>query len=88
MFAISFDLAYAQTQAQHPKGLRQAYRDIERTLGRYAFERVQQSVYLTQSPDIANLASSVALVPSVRERHQGVQSRELVGFHPVDEGQQ
>jgi virulence-associated protein VapD len=35
MFAISFDLAYAETQALHPKGLRQACRDIDRTLGRY-----------------------------------------------------
>ncbi|HEY1751890.1 MAG TPA: virulence factor [Caulobacteraceae bacterium] len=60
MFAISFDLAYAETQARHPKGLRQAYRDIERTLGRYAFERVQQSVYLTQSPDIANLFDAMS----------------------------
>ena len=55
MFAISFDLAYTETQLRHPKGLRQAYRDIERTLARYGFARAQQSVYLTDSPDIANL---------------------------------
>jgi virulence-associated protein VapD len=63
MFAISFDLAYAETQALHPKGLRQAYRDIERTLGRYGFERVQQSVYLTQSTDIANLFDAMSALP-------------------------
>lgn len=55
MFAISFDLDYAETQARHSKGLREAYREIERTLTRYGFQRVQQSVYLTELVDIANL---------------------------------
>ena len=55
MFAISYDLSYWETQAQHPKGLRQAYRDIEKTLGRYGFVRVQQSVYLTDNDNLANL---------------------------------
>ncbi|MGH6955880.1 MAG: virulence factor [Caulobacteraceae bacterium] len=59
MFAIAFDLSYAETDALHPKGLRQAYRDIERALGRYGFARVQQSVYLTQSPDVANLFDAI-----------------------------
>ncbi|HZZ87602.1 MAG TPA: virulence factor [Caulobacteraceae bacterium] len=59
MFAISFDLAYAETQAQHPAGLRQAYRDIERTLGRYGFARVQQSVYVSESSEIATLFNAM-----------------------------
>ncbi len=60
MFAITFDLAYAETQALHPMGLRQAYRDIERALGNHGFERVQQSVYLTRSADIANLFNAMS----------------------------
>ncbi len=59
MFAISFDLDYRETQARHPKGLRQAYRDIERTLGRYGFSRVQQSVYMSGNDDIANLFDAI-----------------------------
>lgn len=59
MFAISYDLAYWETQMRHPKGLRQAYRDIERTLDRYGFHRVQQSVYVTESADIANLFDAI-----------------------------
>lgn len=55
MFAVAFDLHYWETQARHPKGLRQAYREIERTLGRYGFARTQQSVYVTENDDIANL---------------------------------
>ncbi len=59
MFAISFDLAYWETQAHHPNGLRQAYRDVAKTLGRYGFNRVQQSVYMSESDDIANLFDAI-----------------------------
>ena len=55
MFAISFDLNYWETQARHPKGLRQAYKDIERTLGRYGFRRIQQSVYMSEDPSLVAL---------------------------------
>ena len=55
MFAVAFDLHYWETQSRHPKGLRQAYREIERTLDRYGFARAQQSVYVTENDDIANL---------------------------------
>jgi virulence-associated protein VapD len=65
MFAIAFDLAYPETDARHPKGIRQAYRDIERTLARYGFARVQQSVYLTQSADIANLFNAMNALRSL-----------------------
>ncbi|MDO9473403.1 MAG: virulence factor [Caulobacter sp.] len=55
MLAVAFDLLYWETQSRHPKGLRQAYREIERTLDRYGFSRAQQSVYVTENDDIANL---------------------------------
>lgn len=55
MFAISYDLNYWETQSLHPKGLRQAYRDIDRILTRYGFSRVQQSVYVSEGEDIAVL---------------------------------
>jgi len=59
MFAIAFDLLNAETQALHPKSLRQAYRDVERTLVRYDFWRVQQSVYHTDREDLANLYAAM-----------------------------
>ncbi len=74
MFAISYDLSYWETQARHPKGLRQAYRDIEKTLGRYGFVRVQQSVYVTDNDSLANLFDAMSALralpwfpPSVRD---------------------
>ena len=59
MFAIAFDLSNAETQALHPKSLRQAYRDVERTLAHYGFHRVQQSVYHTDLEDLAVLSAAM-----------------------------
>ena len=59
MLAIAFDLDYWETQMRHPKSLRQAYGDdIEKTLGRYGFFRVQQSTFHCEG-DLANLISAV-----------------------------
>lgn len=55
MFAIAFDLVVKQTEASHPRGVAQAYQDIANVLSQYAFSRVQGSVYITQSDDLANL---------------------------------
>lgn len=55
MFAIAFDLAVAETERQHPKGVSQAYANIGARLGRFGFERVQGSVYVNSSEDLANL---------------------------------
>jgi virulence-associated protein VapD len=52
MFAIAFDLDVLETEAQHPGGARQAYRDIERALGRFGFRRVQGSLFVTESQDL------------------------------------
>ena len=59
MFAIAFDLVVKQTEAGHPRGVAQAYQDIANELGQFAFSRVQGSVYITQSDDLANLFRAV-----------------------------
>lgn len=59
MFAIAFDLVVAITEATHPKGVSQAYSDIGSALGKFEFNRVQGSLYITQSDDLANLFSAI-----------------------------
>lgn len=59
MFAIGFDLTVADTAANHPKGVSQAYSDIGSTLAGFGFDRVQGSLYITQSDDLANLFSAI-----------------------------
>lgn len=74
MFAVTFDLVVAETSKRHPKGVTQAYNDIAGTLEQFGFERIQGSVYVTKSEDMANLFQAIialkALVwfpPSVRD---------------------
>ena len=64
-FAIAFDLDYWETQMRHPRSLRQAYKDIEATLGRYGFSRVQQSIYHCETEDLAVLYQAVAALRSL-----------------------
>ena len=45
----------ADTANHPPKGVAQAYTDIARTIGRFGFERIQGSVYVTEDEDLANL---------------------------------
>ena len=59
MFAIAFDLVVKQTEASHPRVVAQAYQDIANELGQFAFSRVQGSVYITQSDDLANLFRAI-----------------------------
>ena len=72
MFAIAFDLVVADTAKHHPKGVAQAYIDIASILGRYGFERIQGSVYVTQDEDMANLFRAVMALKgtSIHSRHQ------------------
>ena len=74
MFAIAFDLVVAETRRQHPKSLSQAYADIGATLGEFGFDRVQGSLYVSGSEDLANLFAAITalkalswLPPSVRD---------------------
>ena len=59
MFAIAFDLLVADTAANHPRGVSQAYADIGSTLAGFGFNRVQGSLYLAELDDLANLFSAI-----------------------------
>lgn len=54
MFVIAFDLTLADTPANHPKSVSQAYADIGGALAGFGFERVQGSLYVTQQDNLAN----------------------------------
>ena len=59
MFVIAFDLIIAEANEHHPRSSRQAYLDIETTLERFGFERVQWSVFAVPNEDLANLFSAI-----------------------------
>lgn len=55
MFAIAFDLTVSETQKRHSTSVAQAYLDIAAALDRFGFRRIQGSVYVSDSEDLANL---------------------------------
>ena len=59
MFVIAYDMSVEDAQAHHPKGSRQAYRDIKSTLNKFGFERVQGSVYVARKEYLASLFGAV-----------------------------
>jgi virulence-associated protein VapD len=59
MFVITFDLTIADAKEHHPCSSRKAYLDIEKTLEKFGFERVQWSVFAAQNEDLANLFSAI-----------------------------
>jgi virulence-associated protein VapD len=59
MLAIAFDLVVQDTAYHHPKGVSQAYADIGNALAQYGFERVQGSLYINNSEDLANLFAAI-----------------------------
>ena len=59
MFAIAFDMVVADIRQHDPKGISSAYSEIGQTLAPHGFERVQGSVYLTQTADMRNLFAAV-----------------------------
>ena len=59
MFVIAFDLTTADVKANHPRSSRQAYLDIEKTLSKCGFERVQWSVFAAKDEDLANLFAAI-----------------------------
>ena len=65
MFAIAFDLTIADAETHHPKGYQAAYADIGRILGKYGFERIQGSVYMNKSDDLAALLSAMTALKSM-----------------------
>ena len=59
MFVIAFDLISADADRFHPKGSRQAYKDIERALKKHGFKRIQWSVFGAEEEDLAKLIMAV-----------------------------
>ena len=59
MFAIAFDLVVADTAENHPKGVSQAYTDIGNVLDKHGFTRIQGSVYVTETEDMAKLFQAI-----------------------------
>jgi virulence-associated protein VapD len=65
MFAIAFDLVVRETAAHHPKSVGQAYAAIRSTLAGFGFERIQGSVYVTRSEDLANLFRAITALKTL-----------------------
>ena len=65
MFGIAFDLDYKTADRLHPRGSRQAYKNLEKALGRHGFRRVQQSFFLSPSNDLAALVFAIEAVKAL-----------------------
>jgi virulence-associated protein VapD len=65
MFAIAFDLVVADTEKHHPKGVSQAYSDIAATLERFGFRRIQGSVYVSETDNMATLFEAIMALKSL-----------------------
>jgi virulence-associated protein VapD len=78
MYAIAFDLVVAETDKNHPKGISQAYAEMGSVLNEHGFRRVQGSLYLTDSEDMANLFSAIQTLRSLSWFPQSV--REIRAF--------
>lgn len=65
MFAIAFDLVVRETAQHHLKSVTQAYADIAAVLGEFGFQRVQGSVYVTGSDDLANLFRAITALKAL-----------------------
>ncbi|MEM9103512.1 MAG: virulence factor [Pseudomonadota bacterium] len=66
MFAVAFDLIVAETEQHHPKGVTQAYTDIGSTLKTFGFERIQGSLYVTDTEDMANLFKAITALKQLK----------------------
>jgi virulence-associated protein VapD len=92
VFAIAFDLVVADAEARHPRGATAAYADIGSTLRKFDFERIQGSVYVTETDDMANLfAALLALkalpwLPLVVRDIRGFRIENWSDFTPIVRG--
>ena len=66
MFAIAFGLVVEDTKRKHPKSVAQAYADIGEALERFAFQRIQGSVYVCEREDLANLFAAMNALKSLQ----------------------
>jgi len=94
MFVIAFDMTVADAQEHHPRSSRQAYLDIESTLKKLGFERVQWSVFASKDEDLANLFSAIDALralewfgPSVKNI-RAFRMEQGSDFTPIVKGQQ
>jgi CRISPR-associated endonuclease Cas2 len=74
MFVIAFDLNVRVADEVHPKGSRQAYKDIHKTLQKYGFERVQWSVFAAKDENLAQLIGAVVALQGLSWLHQSVKN--------------
>ena len=65
MFAIAFDLVVAATRRRHPRSVAQAYADIGVCLRDFGFDRVQGSLYVNNSEDLANLFVAITALKAL-----------------------
>lgn len=65
MFAIAIDMTPAEMDKHHPKGARRGYLDIEQTLGRFGFERVQWSVYAAKDGNLVDLTQAMCALKAM-----------------------
>ena len=59
MYAIAFDMSVEDIRrayAKHPRG---AYLEIEKTLEKFGFKRIQESIFAAESEDMAGLFSAI-----------------------------
>ena len=78
MFAIAFDLVVADAEEHHPRGATAAYADIASTLRKFDFKRIQGSVYVTESDDMANLFAALLALKALPRLPSEV--RDIRGF--------
>ena len=78
MFAIAFDMVVADIRKHCPKGISSAYTEIAKTVAPFGFERVQGSVYVGRSDDIARLFDAITALKALKDR----KSTRLNSSHP------
>ena len=66
MFAIAFDMVVADIRMHCPKGISSAYTEIAKTVAPFGFERVQGSVYISKSDDIARLFDAITALKALK----------------------
>ncbi len=66
MFAIAFDMVVADIREHYPKGISSAYTEIGKTPKPFGFERIQGSVYLTASSNLANLFDAIRALKAMK----------------------
>ena len=66
MFAIAFDMVVADIRKHCPKGISSAYTEIAKTVAPFGFERVQGSVYVGRSDDIARLFDAITALKALK----------------------